>query len=122
MRIRINYFLIVIFIIITGIISRKFHFIPLCIGDILYAMMIYFSVRIVFIQKPRTAIAISSLTICFCVEFSQLYQTEWINDFRNTFIGHHILGQGFLWSDLIAYAFGVLISYLFEFIFKKTDS
>lgn len=122
MKNRAGYIIIVVAIILLGIGSRKIAFIPLCVGDVLYAVLIYFIIRTLFIQKPKTTIALISILTCFCIEFSQLYQAEWINNFRNTFIGHHILGQGFLWTDLLAYTFGVLVAYSSELIFKKADS
>ena len=48
------------------------------------------------------------------IEFSQLYQENWIIEIRNTTLGHLVLGQGFLWSDLLAYTFGSIICYILE--------
>ncbi len=62
---------------------------------------------------------------CFAVEFSQLYQAEWIIMIRQTKIGGLILGYGFLWSDLLCYAAGVsagiIIEILFPNIYIKTS-
>ena len=30
---------------------------------------------------------------------------------RSTFLGHMLLGQGFLWSDLLAYTIGIAVIY-----------
>lgn len=51
-----------------------------------------------------------ALAICYGVELSQLIQVSWLVAIRRTTIGHLILGQGFLWSDLVAYTIGVGIS------------
>ena len=51
------------------------------------------------------------------IEISQLYQAEWINNIRHTTLGGLILGQGFLWSDMVAYTVGVIIGALFEKVF-----
>jgi hypothetical protein len=61
--------------------------------------------------------ALLSLLFCFMIEISQLYQAEWINDIRNTRLGGLILGQGFLWIDIVAYTAGVIIGALFERVF-----
>ncbi len=56
------------------------------------------------------------------VEISQLYQDPWINNIRNTLIGHLILGKGFLWSDLLAYTIGVITACAFEGLLLKKYS
>lgn len=111
---RLYYFLFIFFIIILGLVSRKIDFIPLAVGDILYAVMIYFIVRFLFIKQKSIKIAITSIIICYTIEFLQLYQASWIVEIRNTTLGHLVLGQGFLWSDLLAYTFGILIAYFIE--------
>ena len=114
MKTRIYYFLFICFIIILGLVSRKIDFIPLAVGDILYAVMMYFIVRFLFVKSSKNFVAITSLLICFSIEFLQLYQDSWIVEIRSTTFGHLVLGQGFLWSDLLAYTFGILIAYILE--------
>ncbi|TGD59272.1 ribosomal maturation YjgA family protein [Flavobacterium humi] len=108
---RLAYFLIVLLLIAAGLLSRKTAFIPLFFGDMLYAMMIFFVFRMCFLQFSGFKIAFISLLFCYLIEISQLYQDIWIDTIRKTFLGHCILGQGFLWSDLIVYAFGILCAF-----------
>lgn len=114
MKSRIYYFIIFLSIIFLGILSRKISFIPLWIGDFLYAVMIYFLVRIFLPFKKTYLIAIISLLICYGIEFLQLYQAEWIVELRKTLFGRYVLGQGFLWSDILAYTFGIAVASLIE--------
>ena len=109
---RFRYLLIIVCVILLGILSRQFHFIPLYVGDVLYAVMIYFIVRLFSIRTRLLRSAVISLLICFFVELLQLYRATWIVELRNTPLGHYALGQGFRWSDLIAYAAGVAIAFL----------
>nr|WP_256439394.1 DUF2809 domain-containing protein [Pedobacter sp. SYSU D00823] len=88
--------------------------IPSFVGDVLWATMIFFIVRILFVHIDVRLNAFISLSACYLVEFSQLYQADWINQVRQTTMGRLVLGQGFLWSDLIAYAVGILIGLLIE--------
>ncbi|MCM0666342.1 DUF2809 domain-containing protein [Flavobacterium tyrosinilyticum] len=113
---RITYFLVFLSIIFLGILSRKISFIPLWIGDFLYAVMIYFLVRIFLPFKNAFAIAFLSLLICYGIEFLQLYQADWIVALRKTLFGRYVLGQGFLWEDILAYTFGILAVFVFETI------
>lgn len=114
-----KYPILVLLIIILGILSRKISIIPLFVGDLLYAMMIYFIVRFFSNKNDFIKSAIIALLICFSIEFLQLYQANWMIEFRKTTFGHYVLGQGFLWSDLVAYFVGVLISYLIDKYSKK---
>jgi len=108
-KLRLKYLLCVVAIIAAGLLSRKIAVIPAWVGDALWAMMIYLLLRIAFIRTSVFKIIAFSLAFCFTIEVSQLYQASWINQTRSTLIGHLILGQGFLWSDLLAYTGGVLL-------------
>lgn len=117
---RLYYFIILIAVIFLGIISRELSFIPLSIGDLLYAVMIYILVTIVLISKKGIQIVIISLLICYGIEFLQLYQGEWMIGIRKTLFGRYVLGQGFLWSDILAYTLGIFTAYIIEKIHLKT--
>lgn len=118
-KIRIYYFLLFVFIIFLGILSRKISFIPLWIGDFLYAVMIYALVRIFFPVKKASLIVLLSLLICYSIEFLQLYQGEWMIELRETLLGRYVLGQGFLWSDILAYTFGIITAFIIEKLILK---
>lgn len=119
---RISYFLAFLFTIFLGILSRKISFIPLWIGDFLYAVMIYFLIRIFLFNKKASIVLLFSLVSCYAIELLQLYQAEWIIDLRKTLFGKYVLGQGFLWSDLLAYTIGIIFIYLLEKIILKYTS
>ena len=94
--------------------SRKTTLVPLNTGDFLYAIMIYVLMRIILINKKDYQIAFLSLITCYSIEFLQIYQEDWIIELRKTLFGKYVLGQGFLWTDILAYTFGVLIALLLE--------
>jgi len=122
MKTRILYLFIICLIIILGLLSRKVDFIPLFVGDILYAVMIYFIVRFLFINFSQIKIATIAILICYTIEILQLYQASWIIEIRKNTFGHLIFGQGFLWSDILAYTLGIGISYILEkFTFKRNN-
>ncbi|MES2575699.1 MAG: DUF2809 domain-containing protein [Bacteroidota bacterium] len=83
-------------------------------GDILYAVMIYFGMRFLFVSNSFMKSVTFALVFCFCIEFLQLYKAEWILTIRKTTLGHYALGQGFLWSDLGYYLMGVIIAFLID--------
>jgi len=116
---RISYFILVAITIILGILSRKFDIIPSFIGDTLYAVMIYFGMRFIFINRNNKIAILLALLFCYCIEFQQIYRADWIIQIRRTSIGHYVLGQGFLWSDLAFYTIGVIVAYLFDYLLIK---
>lgn len=116
---RILYFVITSLVMIMGLLSRKFMFIfpkniaPF-IGDMFWAMMVYFGFRFLL---PKLALLKSfniALIFSFAIEISQLYQSDWINTIRKTTIGGLVLGHGFLWMDLISYTIGVIIAVIID--------
>src|SRR5205085_7371997 len=111
---RIRYFFLFFVTVIFGLLSRYFHVIPLFIGDILWALMVYFIVRFLFVNKTLQFAVVSSLLFSYVIEFSQLYQAAWINQLRRTWLGHMVFGAGFLWSDLLCYTAGVALGLLFD--------
>lgn len=111
---RTYYFIVVLIVVFTGIMSRKTNLIPLSTGDFLYALMIYVIMRIIFINKKAYQIAFLSLIICYGIEFLQLYQADWMLQLRKTVFGRYVLGQGFLWMDIFAYTFGILVAFFLE--------
>ncbi|WP_316788741.1 DUF2809 domain-containing protein [Pedobacter frigoris] len=116
---KLKYAGLILLIIMMGLLSRKVQVIPVATGDALWAMMIFFILRFLFINVSIRTIVLFSLLICCLVEVSQLYQEEWINNLRQTILGRLILGQGFLWSDLLAYAVGIFVGCLIELGLQK---
>lgn len=113
------YLLLIPFVMGLGLLSRKFScLLPVIIntylGDAIWAAMIYVMMAFVFANKLPKQIAVFSLLFCYAIELSQLYQAPWINAIRITTFGALVLGSGFLWSDLLAYALGVGMAFLIE--------
>lgn len=127
MKSRVGYLFLVGIVILLGIGSRIDSdmippFIAQHAGDILWASMVYFWVRFFWIKKTLLWAVGISVMFSFGIEFSQLYQSVWINEIRNTTIGSLILGRGFLWIDLLRYVIGILLAYLFDqFVFWKVQ-
>jgi hypothetical protein len=71
------------------------------------------------VNKKALQITIISLLICYNIEFLQLYQGEWMLELRKTLFGRYVLGQGFLWTDIAAYSFGIAIAFTIEKIILK---
>ncbi|SHE52369.1 Protein of unknown function [Pedobacter caeni] len=99
----------ILIVIAAGILSRKTPLIPLIVGDLLYAVMMFLIIRFLFIRLSYLKTAFISLSICYLIELSQLYDATWFNSIRNTTFGGLVLGHGFLWGDMAAYTLGTAI-------------
>ena len=118
-KMRIVYIIAIVITILLGLASRKYShslllFVALNAGDVLWAMMVYFGFRFILVRKSLVTAIWLSFSFSFGIEFSQLYQAEWINQIRGTLLGALILGKGFLTMDLIRYAVGIMIATIFD--------
>ena len=73
-------------------------------------MMVYFGFRFLLVRKSQLQPSTLSFLFSFGIEFSQLYQEDWINQIRGSLLGALILGKGFLTVDLIRYTAGIIIA------------
>ena len=118
-KLRICYLSGTVVLIALGLLSRRVKFVPAACGDALWAMMVYCCFRIVLIRKPMIISAMAALITSFAVEFSQMLTPDWLVKIRSTFLGHMLLGQGFLWSDLLAYTIGIAVIYGLTALIRK---
>jgi hypothetical protein len=79
-------------------------------GDALWAVMVLWIAALVWRGASTQRLALSALAIAYAVEISQLYRAPWIEAVRATRGGALMLGQGFLWSDLVSYVVGVALA------------
>ena len=119
---RLNYFILILLVLILGILSRKISGIPLFIGDVLYAVLIYFGFRFLIMDSKKSTSLLLSLLFCFGIEILQLVQIDWLIAIRKTTLGHYVLGVGFLWLDLLCYIIGTLLAFLIDWKFVKTQN
>ena len=119
-NVRLYYFISILLILILGILSRKISGIPLFIGDVLYAVLIYFGFRFLIMDSRKSTSLLLSLLFCFGIEILQLVQIDWLIAIRKTTLGHYILGEGFLWLDLLCYVIGTLFAYWLDKLFLSS--
>ena len=83
-------------------------------GDYLWAVMLFWASRLVFLHFDRKKLAIALVIFCWFIEASQAFHTPALDSFRDTTMGGLLLGHGFLWSDIVAYTAGVISAYFFD--------
>lgn len=116
---KVRRFLLLFLIIALGLLSRKVSLLPQETGDALWAMMVFCLMRIVMPKAGLLKVSLMALAISFAVEFSQLIRWQWLVDLRSTTVGHLVLGQGFLWKDLVAYTIGIVLIYTTSSLSEK---
>jgi Cu/Ag efflux pump CusA len=92
------------------------------LGDVLWAVLVYLLIAFVWRQQRSGWIALAALVISVAVECSQLCHASWIEAIRNTTLGGLVIGWGFAWGDLVAYACGIAGCVILESHFKKNQA
>ena len=121
-RNRAAYAILIILVIAAGLASRSNladplpYFISTYSGDTLWALMVFLIIGLVLPERRTLTIATAALAFSYAIEFSQLYQADWINQIRGNRLAALVLGNGFLWSDLACYSFGVSIGAIGEIL------
>ncbi|PJO43199.1 DUF2809 domain-containing protein [Lysinibacillus xylanilyticus] len=121
---RIAYLIAIVITILLGLFSRKWgillpSFVAQNAGDMLWAMMVYFGFRLLLVSKSTLTAIWLSFFFSFGIEFSQLYQEDWINQIRGTTLGALILGKGFLAEDLVRYTVGIIVASVLDKVTLK---
>ena len=99
-------------VIATGLTSRSAapalpQFVASYAGDTLWASLVFLILAMAMPNFRAPALAAIACAIAFSVELLQLYQASWLNALRDTLPGRLVLGQGFLFSDLLCYTIGI---------------
>jgi hypothetical protein len=113
-RSRAAYALSILLVISLGLLSRaKFlplpRFIAAYAGDTLWALLVFLGFGWLFPKHSTTRIALYAALFSLGIEVSQLYHTPWLDALRSNNLAALVLGQGFLWSDLVCYALGIAL-------------
>ncbi len=118
------YFILFIFFIWLAIATRKhptwFHpFIAEYGGDIIWAGMFLFFLRLFFGRVTLWKLALVNYGLGIADETLQLYHAPWIEATRKTRIGGLLLGFDFVWSDIICYGVGTLLAFFMILLIEK---
>lgn len=124
-RSRLKLFILLLVVVILGLLSRSSYatgmpeFIQLYSGDTLWALALYILFAFVSPEVASKELLLVSLLVAFGIEFSQLYQADWINSLRSIKLVGLILGFGFKWSDFLCYTIGILLGFIVDFQKRK---
>ena len=81
-------------------------------GSILWAMMVYFGLRVLWPRALVWVVATLAAIAAALGEATQLISVPWFDALRATTIGHLIFGRTFAIEDIAAYWIGILLAAL----------
>lgn len=79
-------------------------------GDALYTVAVFFALLLVRPAARTPVTALLAFLGSSLVEWAQRLDWQWLVELRATRLGALVLGQGFQWVDLLAYAAGAGIA------------
>lgn len=112
---------ILLFLVEVGIaLFVKDRFVRPYVGDFLVVILLYFFVR-TFLDAPPRWVALGVLTFAFAVEVGQHFQLVKLLGLNDSELARTVIGTGFDWGDLLAYALGVGVVFLVDTAFQPTS-
>ncbi len=118
-RVRITALLVMFFAAANGLASRSslLRDIPILGvygGDTCWAIAVYALVRLIFPRFKIRRVIFVAIGLSLAVECSQLLDFNWLVDLRSNSLAVLFIGDGFLWSDLAAYAVGIALAAILD--------
>lgn len=118
-RSRLTYACATILVVIPGLFTRsrwmpRPGFVAEFGGDTLWALMVFWIVGLLFPAISTARAAMVAGGFAGLIEFSQMLHTPWLDGLRANWAARLVLGQGFLWSDLVCYAAGIAVGVVLE--------
>ena len=71
------------------------------------------------VPPARVRLVTWSLVIAFAIEFLQLYQAPWMQALRANKLAYLVLGNGFDPLDLLAYAVGIGVGAMVDWLWER---
>lgn len=120
-----NYLILIIVASVLGILSRTYgsilpDLVARYAGDTMWAFALYYVIALFSLKRTFSFRFILTLILSALDEFSQLYHAPWIDEIRHTTIGALVLGNTFIWTDLLCYLAGAVLAVIVDYAFIKT--
>lgn len=96
-----------------GLASRRWPlpgFLAEYTGDALYTVAAFFALLLMLPAVRTQVAALLAFVGSSLVEVAQRLDWPWLVELRGTRLGALVLGQGFQWADLLAYAVGAVLA------------
>ena len=97
--------------------STPLGFLATYLGDTLWPIMFYFIGRFGFPTASRRSLVITTLLITLTLEFGQIWNPPTLNWLRHQPVIGFILGNRFIWSDVVCCLVGTFFALLLDSLF-----
>jgi hypothetical protein len=108
--------------VVAALLSRR-HPLPRLLaehtGDALYATAAFFLFALLRPIARTTHLALFAFLFAALIESTQLLDWPWLQAIRATRLGALLLGQGFQWADVFAYAIGATLACVVDATFLR---
>lgn len=121
--------LIIACVIPAGLIARSYRadadtatmvgFVATYLGDTLWPIMFYFIGRCVFAKANALTLVTATLAITLTLEFGQLWQPPALQWLRQQPIIGFLLGNHFIWSDVVCCLVGIAAAWCADMLFTS---
>lgn len=92
-------------------------------GSMLWAVMIYWVLRLVWPARGSVALASAAGVIATAVEFTRLYHSGWLDTFRASLAGAVLLGRYFSVRNIAAYWIAIAAGALLDaFVIRRAGN
>lgn len=81
------------------------------LSSIPYILFWVLLIELLYPPKNYKLTVIWVLVVTSLLEFSQLYQADWLNNLRRHFLVRTVIGSTFAWHDFLMYLAGSLIAF-----------
>ncbi|MGB0598617.1 MAG: DUF2809 domain-containing protein [Rubripirellula sp.] len=121
---RVTFFALALIAIPIGLASRQDElrlpgFITDHAGDAIWTALVYCCISACSPDAKVISRILLTLGFAFSVEFGQLYSAPWLDSIRDTTLGGLVLGEQFIWVDLLRYLVGAMLCGTIEIALGK---
>jgi hypothetical protein len=126
LKFSLKYFLLtVVIFLIEVLIATKLKgifFVRAYLGDVIVVILIYTFIKSFFKIKNNQKLIVGILIFSFLVEFAQYFNIAEKLGFREGSLMYIVIGNSFSWIDILCYAAGCLLLYIFVKLQKNNTA
>lgn len=116
LKFSLKYLLLTLFIFLVEVsiatILKDIFFVRAYLGDVIVVMLLYTFVKS-FVEVNDQKLILGILLFSFLIEFAQYFNIAERLGFRRGSLMYIVIGNSFSWIDILCYAVGCLLLYIF---------
>ena len=126
LKFSLKYFLLTIAIFLIEVLIatklKDIFFVRAYLGDVIVVLLIYTFIKCFFTINNNQKLIFGILIFSCLVEFAQYFNIAEKLGFRRGSLMYIVIGNSFSWIDILCYAAGCLLLYIFMIVRKKMNN